>query len=68
VASVVLALAGSAALQAQCVDYSDDPAGCQPSTFDTPFAAMPTVRVNRRGDVDASASDADARAGFARLE
>ncbi len=33
----------------QCVDYSKDPAGCQPSTFDTPLAQMPSVRVNRQG-------------------
>ena len=48
---------------AQCVDYSDDPAGCQPSTFDTPIAAMPSGRVDRRGKLDASSSEEDARAG-----
>ena len=53
---------------AQCVDYSDDPAGCQPSTFDTPIAAMPSGRVDRRGKLDASSSEEDAREGFARLE
>ena len=42
----------------QCVDYSDDPAGCQPSTFDTPIAPMPTGRVDRRGQLDASSSEA----------
>jgi hypothetical protein len=30
----------------QCVDFSGDPAGCQPSTFDTPIGQMPSVRVN----------------------
>ena len=54
--------------EAQCVDFSDDPAGCQPSTFDTPIGEMPSVRVDRRGRVDAFSSEADARAGFARLQ
>ena len=26
-----------------CVDYSKDPAGCQPSTFDTPLDKMKLV-------------------------
>ena len=44
------ALAGpTAAAGPQCVDFSKDPAGCQPSTFDTPMAQMPSVRVNRQG-------------------
>ena len=34
------------------MDHSNDPAGCQPSTFDTPMAQMPSVRVNRQGNVD----------------
>lgn len=63
-----LVLCGSVAAQAQCVDFSADPAGCQPSTFDTPVGQMPTVRVNRRGELDAFSSESDARAGFARLE
>ncbi len=53
---------------AQCQDFSDDPAGCQPSTFDTPIGDMPSVRVNRRGEIDATSSERDARAGFARLQ
>jgi hypothetical protein len=52
----------------QCVDASKDPAGCQPSTFDTPFAQMPSVRVNAEGKIDPFASEADARKGFALLE
>src|SRR5262252_816620 len=55
-------------LALQCVDYSKDPAGCQPSTFDTPFAQMPSVRVNRQGNIDPFSSEADARAGTAALE
>src|SRR5437773_5556670 len=51
-----------------CIDYSKDPAGCQPSTFDTPMAQMPTVRVNRQGVVDPTSSEEDARAGAAKLE
>ena len=53
---------------APCVDPSKDPAGCQPSTFDTPFAQMPSVRVNAEGTIDPFASEADARKGFALLE
>lgn len=53
---------------APCVDRSSDPAGCQPSTFDTPFAQMPSVRVNAEGKIDPFASEADARKGFALLE
>jgi len=47
--------AGTAA--AQCVDYSKDPAGCQPSTFDTPIGQMPSVRVNRDGKLDPASSE-----------
>jgi hypothetical protein len=64
-----LALAAtSCPVAAQCVDYSKDPAGCQPSTFDTPIGQMPSVRVNRQGNLDPSASEEDARAGVAKLE
>ncbi len=52
----------------ECVDYSDDPAGCQPSTFDTPIGQMPSVRVNAEGELDPFSSEEDARAGFAALE
>ena len=54
--------------QAACVDHSNDPAGCQPSTFDTPMAQMPSVRVNRQGEVDPTSSEADAKAGAFALE
>src|SRR5262245_36419678 len=65
----VLGLLGmSVHLTAQCVDYSKDPAGCQPSTFDTPIGQMPSVRVNRQGNIDPFSSEADARAGTAALE
>src|SRR5688572_15424778 len=48
----VVALSGLLAAQTQpCVDYSKDPAGCQPSTLDTPIGLMPSVRVNRQGVV-----------------
>src|SRR5262245_972944 len=56
------------ALQQQCVDFSKDPAGCQPSTFDTPIGQMPSVRVNRQGSIDPFSSEEDARAGAAALE
>jgi len=52
----------------QCVDHSKDPAGCQPSTFDTPMAQMPSVRVNRQGEIDPHSSEADAKAGAFELE
>ena len=48
-----------------CVDYSGDPAGCQPSTFQTPTGQMPSRRVGRDGKIDAKSSEADARAGAA---
>ena len=51
-----------------CIDYSSDPAGCQPSAFDTPIGEMPSVRVNAEGDLDPFSSEADARAGFAAIE
>src|SRR5688500_9859336 len=53
---------------AQCLDLSKDPAGCQPSTLDTPIGDMPSVRVNRQGRVDPFSSEEDARAGAAALE
>src|SRR5215470_20292245 len=52
----------------QCVDFSKDPAGCQPSTFDTPIGDMPSVRVGRTGAIDPKSSEEDARAGVALLE
>ncbi len=55
-------------LKAQCVDYSKDPAGCQPSTFDTPIGDMPSGRVDREGMLDSKSSEEDARAGVAKLE
>ena len=57
-----------ASMEQQCVDHSKDPAGCQPSTFDTPLAQMPSVRVNRQGQIDPTSSDADAKAGAFELE
>jgi hypothetical protein len=52
----------------QCVDYSKDPAGCQPSTFDTPLEQMPSVRVNRQGNLDPFSPEEDAKAGAVALE
>src|SRR5712671_2337679 len=66
---ILLAFLLSASLAfGQCVDYSKDPAGCQPSTFDTPIGQMPSVRVNREGKLDPFSSEADARAGAAKVE
>ena len=39
----MIALLLTLLLGGQCVDYSKDPAGCQPSTFDTPIGQMLTV-------------------------
>src|SRR2546423_2548866 len=64
----VFCLGLSVPLTAQCIDYSKDPAGCQPTTFDTPIGQMPSVRVNRQGNLDAFSSEEDARAGAALLE
>jgi hypothetical protein len=76
----LFALAGSSALivsvfatnrpvaAGQCVDFSTDPAGCQPSTFDTPIGDMPSVRIGRTGNLDPMSSEADARSGVALLE
>lgn len=58
----------SGAPDGQCVDHSDDLAGCQPSTFDTPIGQMPSVRVNAEGELDPFSSEEDARIGFAALE
>ena len=55
-------------IRAQCVDYSKDPAGCQPSVFRTPFELLPTSRVNREGKIDPFSSAEDAKAGAFKLE
>jgi hypothetical protein len=57
--------AAPAAAAQGCVDYSSDPAGCQPSTFATPTGQMPSRRVGRDGKIDAKSSEAEARAGAA---
>ena len=71
-AAVLVALCGLTVAGQQnaapCIDRTNDPAGCQPSPFDTPFAQMPSVRVNAEGKIDPFASEADARKGFALLE
>src|SRR5438477_3263515 len=66
--ALVLGATGRPLVAGQCVDVSKDPAGCQPSTFDTPIGDMPSVRVGRMGDLDPKSSEADARAGVALLE
>ena len=65
---VVSGLGETASADQQCVDHSRDPAGCQPSTFDTPMAQMPSVRVNRQGQIDPHSSEADAKAGAFEVE
>src|SRR3954471_16434613 len=60
--------ASRSAAAGQCADFSRDPAGCQPSTFDTPIGDMPSVRVGRTGNLDPKSSEEDARAGVALLE
>ena len=64
----LILVAMSLPLAGQCVDYSKDPAGCQPATFDTPIGQMPSVRVNRLGNLDPNASEQDVRVGVAALE
>jgi hypothetical protein len=70
--AALLCTAGNPPAQAQkkavtpaCVDYSNDPAGCQPSTFETPTGQMPSRRVGKDGRIDLKSSEADARAGAA---
>src|SRR5438093_4664625 len=68
-AAAALSLPQTAATQnPPCIDYSKDPAGCQPSTFDTPMGQRPSVRVKRQGKVDPASSEEDARAGAALVE
>src|SRR5213593_2720802 len=68
-AAAALSLPQTAATQnPPCIDYSKDPAGCQPSTFDTPMGQMPSVRVNRQGKSDPTSSEEDAKAGAALVE
>ncbi len=66
--AAAIGVAGGPIAAGQCVDFSNDPAGCQPSTFDTPIGDMPSVRVGRTGDIDPTSSEDDARAGVALLE
>src|SRR5262245_2476112 len=68
VCAVIVSSSQPAAQRGLCVDYSGDKAGCQPSTFDTPLALMPSVRVNEKGEVDPTSSEASARAGASMLE
>ena len=67
-ATILLGFSPLVAQQQACVDHTNDPAGCQPSTFDTPMAQMPSVRVNRQGVVDTFSTDADAKAGAFAVE
>jgi hypothetical protein len=66
--TVRLLTMSSAQLPSQCVDFSKDPAGCQPSVFRTPFGQVPTSRVNRDGKIDPFSSPEDAKAGAFKLE
>ena len=66
--AALILVAMSLPLAGQCVDYSKDPAGCQPATFDTPIGQMPSVRVNRLGNLDPNASEQDVRVGVSTLE
>jgi hypothetical protein len=68
VLSALMLVAAAPSAVGQCVDFSNDPAGCQPSTFDTPIGDMPSVRVGRTGGIDPKSSEEDARAGVALLE
>ncbi len=52
----------------KCVDYSNDAAGCQPSTFATPTAQIPSRRVGKDGKINPKSSETDARAGAALVE
>jgi len=54
--------------QEHCKDRSDDPAGCQPSTYDVPIGRIPGTRVNAHGEIDPFSSDTDAVKGGFHLE
>ena len=54
--TLALGMASWPVAAGQCVDFSKDPAGCQPSTFDTPIGDMPSVRVGRTGAIDPKSS------------
>lgn len=54
--------------EARCIDVTDDPAGCQPSTFEVPIGQMPSTRLGRNGQADSFSSDEEAVAGAFHLE
>ena len=43
--------------EARCIDVTDDPAGCQPSTFEVPIAQMPSTRLGRNGQADSFSAE-----------
>ena len=51
-----------------CKDRSDDPAGCQPSTFEVPISQIPSTRLNKKGQADPFSSAKKAIDGAFRLE
>ena len=53
---------------APCVDYSNDPSGCQPSTFQTPTGQMPSRRIGKDGKINPKSTEAEDRAGVALVE
>ena len=58
----------SGPLAAQCVDYSKDPAGCQPIDIQDADRTDAFRAHEREGKIDPKSSEADARAGAAKLE
>jgi len=65
---VLVSLPTGAQSPGQCVDYSKDPAGCQPSTFATPTGQMPSRRIGKDGNINPRSSETDARTGARLLE
>ncbi len=61
-------LFATSALAADCVDRSNDPAGCQPSSFNPPAGDIPSMRLNAQGVIDHKASDEDAMKGARVVE
>ena len=51
-----------------CVDYSNDPSGCQPSTFATPTGQMPSRRIGKDGQLNPKSTEAEERAGVKLLD
>ncbi len=60
VASIAFVASPTDVAADKCKDRTDDPAGCQPSTFGVPIADFPSSRVTAGGQADSFSSDKNA--------